>query len=212
MTDSPRWEEWTEEKIRTTELDYEDSIRTPGQTNVAAYETEKPKTVYRRAEPEEFIQQRDRIPDRLRPFVTPYNALEYRDMKTRLYLSESGRSGYGITKDGDLISLFSLPKAKEGPAAVADAVQNGAKKLDCIDSERFLTQFYGRFGFTEYDRLKWDDQYAPEGWDYKRWGRPDIVFMRIKERSTWREQKNWEGWKKNTWKAWAKFSAMHAST
>jgi len=177
VTDPSRWEEWTEEKIRTSELDYEDSIRTPGQTNVAAYETEKPKTVYGRAEPEEFIQQRDRIPDRLRPFVTPYNALEYRDMKIRMYLSESGRSGYGITEDGSLISIFSLPGAKEGMRAVRDALKNGAVKLDCIDGK--LPGFYELFGFKEYNRIKWEDKYAPADWDYSTYGRPDIVFMKL---------------------------------
>ena len=26
--------------------------------------------------------------------------------------------------------------------------------------------------------LAWDDQYAPEGWDYEKHGRPPIYFMR----------------------------------
>jgi len=33
-------------------------------------------------------------------------------------------------------------------------------------------------GFKEYDCLKWDDQYAPDNWDYEKHGRPDMVMMK----------------------------------
>jgi len=43
---------------------------------------------------------------------------------------------------------------------------------------------YGRAGFRPVARIKWDDRYAPKGWDYDdnvlkqfNGGRPDIVFM-----------------------------------
>ena len=53
----------------------------------------------------------------------------------------------------------------------------GGDRIDFIDG--FLNDFYRKFGFREYDRMKWDDKYAPDGWDYKRFGRPDIIFARL---------------------------------
>lgn len=94
----------------------------------------------------------------------------------RTYLSSTGRSGYGIDRECHLISLFSLPGAFEGATAVKDAIANGATELDCIGN--ILADFYKTYGFAEYHREKWDDRFAPKGWNYDKWGRPDIIFMR----------------------------------
>ena len=32
-------------------------------------------------------------------------------------------------------------------------------------------------GFKVVDRDKWDEQFAPEGWDYKAYGTPDVVWL-----------------------------------
>lgn len=29
--------------------------------------------------------------------------------------------------------------------------------------------------------MKWNDKYAPDGWNYEKFGRPDIVFMKLEE-------------------------------
>lgn len=128
----------------------------------------------------DFINVRDSLPDELKPYVMSYTEEEYKEKGVRLFLSKSKKSGYGIDKDGDLISVFSLPGAKEGKKAIINACKNGAKKLDCFDGK--LPNFYKEFGFQEYDRQKWDDQYAPNGWDYKERGRPDIVLMSLKKK------------------------------
>ena len=123
---------------------------------------------------------RSNLAERFAPYVTRYTPTEYRKMKARCYLSETGESGFAIKPDGDVISVFSRPGAREGKWAVWAAIANGGKKLDCFDG--FLAkEFYPAFGFKEYDRWKWDDQYAPEGWDYDRNGRPDVVLMRLGE-------------------------------
>jgi len=41
----------------------------------------------------------------------------------------------------------------------------------------FWPGFYKRSEFREYERRKWDDRYAPEGWD-PRDDEPDVVLMR----------------------------------
>lgn len=95
-----------------------------------------------------------------------------------MYLSETGKSGYALKPDGDIISVFAEKGSREGVNAMLSAIANGGTKLDCFDG--FLAKkFYPRFRFTEYDRLQWDDQYAPEGWDRERFGTPDVVFMRL---------------------------------
>lgn len=128
-----------------------------------------------------FVEVRGKyLPEKYHPFVTPYSAKEYRDMGAKTFVSESGKSGYALRPDGDIISVFSSPDVKEGSYALMSAIANGGSKLDCFDG--FLAQdFYPRFGFEEYDRWKWDDQYAPEEWDYEEFDRPDVVFMRLSE-------------------------------
>lgn len=59
------------------------------------------------------------------------------------------------------------------------AIILGGDKLDHFDVPH-LSNLYERLGFVEYSRLKWDDRYAPAGWDYDAWGRPDMVFRKLK--------------------------------
>lgn len=140
------------------------------------------RAVFNEAGANDFVGQRDRLPDHFRPFITPYSAEEYKENNIKLYLSDSELSGFGLTEERELISVFSLPGAFQGKLAVDKAVQMGAVKLDCFDTK--LVQFYGQFGFEETDRLTWDDKYAPDGWNYERFGRPDIVFMERKEKKS----------------------------
>ena len=118
-------------------------------------------------------------------FVTQYTADEYTKMKAKLFLSQSGKSGYAIKPDGDIISVFSKKGSGEGKYALASAIANGGTKLDCFDG--FLPQFYQQFGFSEYDRWTWDDQYAPKGWNIERFDSPDVVLMKLGSESAKKE-------------------------
>jgi len=140
------------------------------------------RAVFHEAGADDFIRQRDQLPSHLSPFVTPYTAKQYENDNTKVFLSDSMFSGYGLTKDKELISVFSLPGAAQGRFAVDHAVKSGAAKLDCFDTK--LVQFYNGFGFKEVNRLKWDAQYAPDGWNYDKFGKPDIVFMERKEKKS----------------------------
>ena len=130
-------------------------------------------------DPGNFSQVLDKhLPKEFHSFVTKYSPEEYREMGAKCFLSESGRSGFALKPDGDIISVFSSPGAKEGRWAMMSAIANGGTKLDCF--EGFLSdKFYPQFGFEEYERWEWDDQYAPAGWDYDKYNRPGIILMEL---------------------------------
>lgn len=114
--------------------------------------------------------------------VGQYDVESYEGMDT--YLLDDGRAGFAVTPDGTLVSVFKHPDSTIGKAMdmiVPMAIRAGATKLDAF--EGFLTEQYARFGFEEVDRLKWDDQYAPEGWDKETMGTPDVVLMELKDDS-----------------------------
>lgn len=109
-------------------------------------------------------------------FVTKYTPEEYQEMGARTYVHDDGKTGFAIKPDGDIISVFS--GNGRGRLALQAAIELGGTKLDCFDG--FLPGFYSTFGFEEYERWTWDDQYAPDRWNYAKLGRPDVVLMRRK--------------------------------
>ncbi|MDR0765216.1 MAG: hypothetical protein LBE65_06485 [Synergistaceae bacterium] len=62
-----------------------------------------------------------------------------------------------------------------GVEAVILRIAEGAETLDYIGSH--LESYYVRFGFVEKERMKWDDEQAPDGWEYSVGGRPDVVLF-----------------------------------
>jgi len=137
--------------------------------------------MYKKTESVKFIPQRAKLPTKYNPFVTPYTEKEYAEMGVKTYLSETGTSGYALTKDKDLISVFSLERG-QGTIAIKSAIAKGAKTLDCFDGP--LTKIYKEVGFVEYKRLPWDEQYKPLGWSHTKYDEPDVVFMRLKGTKT----------------------------
>ena len=131
--------------------------------------------MFKQAKKSKFIDSRNRITEALKAFITLYSAKEYENMNTTCFLSTDNKSGYAITAEKDLISVFSLNG--QGIEAVKSAIKNGAKTLDCIGE--FLANYYRKFGFVEYERMTWNDDYAPNNWDYKKFGKPDIIFMKL---------------------------------
>ena len=99
----------------------------------------------------------------------------------QLYVGHSSDTGYAIDQNKDLQNVFSnanidFTKGKGlGREALIDASKNGATTLDCFDG--FLPKYYKKFGFVVTSRLPFDDEYAPPNWNYKDYGRPDVVFM-----------------------------------
>ena len=109
--------------------------------------------------------------------VYVYPVEEYQGMK--LFLSESGKSGFALKPDGDIVSVFSMDKGS-GRSIMETAISAGGKKLDAFDT--VLPEFYGTHGFVEAARIPWNDEFAPEGWDKQTFmkfnnGEPDVVMM-----------------------------------
>ena len=105
---------------------------------------------------------------------------DYTDIN--LYLSEDGESGFGIKPNGDIVSVFSNNKAEGGRShyMLEMATAEGGRQLDCFDI--YLTKIYETHGFKPVAKMKWNDEYIPEGWnkdnfkDYNN-SEPDVVFM-----------------------------------
>ena len=104
---------------------------------------------------------------------------DYTDIN--LYLSDDGESGFGIKPNGDIVSVFSNSKEKGRSSYMLEmAISQGERQLDCFDI--YLTKIYETHGFKPVAKMKWDDEYIPEGWnkdnfkDYNN-GEPDVVFM-----------------------------------
>ena len=108
------------------------------------------------------------------PFVS--TDLEYDTMSC--YLAVEGNAGVAVAQDGEICSLFndSAPSGT-GKELVEFAISRGGNKLNCFDG--FLPEFYSDLGFQESGRISWDDQYAPAGWNYEKFGRPDVVTMEL---------------------------------
>jgi hypothetical protein len=107
--------------------------------------------------------------------LTVYPADEYATMK--IGYNPVG-VGYAVKPNGDIVSIFNISGQKGlGEEAIKQAIKAGGNKLDAFDGK--LVEYYKKFGFKEYNRIKWSDEYAPTGWDYEKYGRPDIVFMKL---------------------------------
>jgi hypothetical protein len=69
-----------------------------------------------------------------------------------------------------------------GAHAIQHAARQGGNYLEAFEgNEEFsLPLYYHRhLGVQPIGYLPWDDQYAPEGWDYAKKGRPGIVMMDV---------------------------------
>lgn len=113
-------------------------------------------------------------------FLTSYEQDDYKDME--LFIVNAGAAGMAIKNDGDIVSVFKNPDMakkddidKINRILLLTAVKNGGLKMDCFDG--FLPSLYCRYGFRPVCKLKFNDEYAPEGWNFERDGRPDVVFM-----------------------------------
>lgn len=103
---------------------------------------------------------------------------DYSSKDIMLFLSQSEGSGFAVSNDGNIVSVFKNPQSNEKNSMyyiMLTALQNRGNRLDCFAG--FLPRAYADFGMVPVARLKWNDEYAPENWNYERDKRPDIVFM-----------------------------------
>ena len=94
------------------------------------------------------------------------------------YLSEDGLSGFSITPDGDLISVFNASEKGGFLRAISDIVKTKAKTLDCYasPSQNLMEMYQKTFGFKtasvmDYN-MEYDHDNIAENHDY-----PKVAFM-----------------------------------
>lgn len=112
--------------------------------------------------------------------VTLHSVDDYR--KDRLFITPDQKAGFALQGD-EIVSVFKHPDANIphfAQHALALAVEKGGRRLDAFDT--VLPHIYSQAGFRAVARTHFDDNYKPEGWDYKKFsnyngGRPDVVFM-----------------------------------
>lgn len=99
----------------------------------------------------------------------------------QLFRTEAG-SGFAIKPDGDVVAVFAAPGETKGGsyAMLQAAVAAGGKKLDAFRT--YLPRIYETVGFKPVARVKWNDDYAPPGWDKQAFadfqqGEPDVVLF-----------------------------------
>lgn len=120
----------------------------------------------------------------IKPFLSKYTAEELKNHNVQTYQLNGYHIGYALKPDEDGVDIISVhnnePNIKGvGDALIESAKANGGTKLDHYDG--FLSDLYSKHGFEEYDRYKWDDQYADPNWDYERYGRPDVILRKLKK-------------------------------
>ena len=109
--------------------------------------------------------------------VSPQTEESLTEEGTRPFLSEDGMAGIGVKADGDITAVFKNQKSKAKLVTrdlIATALVNGGTKLDCYGDG--LVDLYSRYGFVPVARVKFNPEFANEGWTPDR-GTPDIYFM-----------------------------------
>lgn len=95
------------------------------------------------------------------------------------YLSKEYNAGYAI-RENELVGLFNdTGPSGLGESLIIHSISNGVEKLFCYDT--YLSSIYKKFGFVEYDRETWNDALASSDWDYDKFEKPDVVWMKIEK-------------------------------
>lgn len=116
--------------------------------------------------------------------VDIHSVNEYKTTKN--YISKDGKSGFSITKSGDLISVFNSSNKKGFLKSIADIVKQNVKTLDCYKSKvQDLPTMYNKiFGFKIASVLDFNYDLLVElhGKEYtdnfvKLHGKAPVIFM-----------------------------------
>lgn len=97
---------------------------------------------------------------------------------TRNYMTKDGLSGFAITQDGDLISVFNANNKRGWLRAISDIVKSEAKTLDCYASpNQDLQGIYKRiFGFQTASIMDYNMEYDHDD-IAKNHNKPKVAFM-----------------------------------
>lgn len=133
------------------------------------------------ADPEYFSAQLNRAikENKYGLMVSPKTPQELADSGAITFMSKDGMSGAAVTADGDIEAVFRIPGGdgkKLSYQMVITAVDNGGVKLDCYGEA--LVKNYSKMGFEPVAKVKWNPEYAPEGWNY---GPKDVYVMKLQD-------------------------------
>nr|WP_240918783.1 hypothetical protein [Rhodococcus sp. 14C212] len=100
----------------------------------------------------------------------------------RLLVTDDGKVGAPLHGD-EIVSVFAhrdCAHPRAARAMVRHATALGGRRLDCVDT--VLPDLCADAGFVPAARVRWNDDYAPAGWDYDNVrafndGCRDVVFM-----------------------------------
>ena len=102
-------------------------------------------------------------------------------LDSKLFRTEHG-GGFAIKPDGDIVGVFNPIEAPSGSgySMLQLAIDQGGKKLDAFRT--YLPDVYETVGMKPVARVKWNDDYAPEGWSKETFGKynngePDLVLF-----------------------------------
>lgn len=99
----------------------------------------------------------------------------------KCFLTKDGKAGVAVTKDGDIVSLFSsVGGDHRSEKLIMMAIENGGCKCDCYGGG--LENIYRKFGAEAVGRVKFNREYAPDAWKLLPDGDPrkkeyDVVAM-----------------------------------
>ena len=94
------------------------------------------------------------------------------------YLSEDGLSGFSITPDGDLISVFNASGKGGFLSAIAPVVRENAKTLDCYNSpnQPLCKMYEKKFGFKTASVMDYNMEYDHDNIAANH-NKPKVAFM-----------------------------------
>ena len=111
--------------------------------------------------------------------LTWYTEEDYAAKGAKLFKVAGYDAGFAVDKEGDIISVHNNTTVRGvAPYLIRKAKELGGTHLDHYDIGR-LNDVYGSEGLAEYKRFDWNDQYAPEGWDYEKFGRPAVILRKL---------------------------------
>lgn len=101
----------------------------------------------------------------------------YYDSTTNLYVAPDSSAGVAVTPDGDLVSVFRKTDSPYDINPILAEASRNAITLDAYDINGVLPNLYANHGFRPVARVRFNPEFAPEGWNYDLLGEPDIVLM-----------------------------------
>ena len=138
--------------------------------------------------PEEFVQTASKNKSEAK-FGTSVDVLspeQYKDYDL-VQASVGGETAtVSVSKSGE---IGSVTKSQNAPSTLIRTAMDaalhyrGGKDIWLNGFNTILPELYSDYGFRPVAKLKFNDEYRPDGWDYKAYskynnGRPDVVFMR----------------------------------